>query len=261
MIIILKINTKRVEMNKLFNTILFSLVLSTSLFSNEIDKSLDIIEKTNNKLKNYQNKIDNVEYQREELLSKYKYTNAELKSTRVYNEQLRKILESQKEELSNINQQIVDIENTQKNIFPLMLNMVDSLKKLVQMDTPFLLDERTTRIENIEKSLDKADIKTAEKYRIILEAFKIEYDYANSIETYQDKIDATTYDFLRLGRTALYYQSLDLKTYGYWNNETRSWVEVESSNAKANIRKGIKIAKKHQNVDFLNLPFLKQKDN
>ena len=216
-------------MNKLFNTILFSLVLSTSLFSNEIDKSLDVIEKTNNKLKNYQNKIDNVEYQREEL--------------------------------NNINQQIVDIENTQKNIFPLMLNMVDSLKKLVQMDTPFLLDERTTRIQNIEKSLEKADIKTAEKYRIILEAFKIEYDYANSIETYQDKIDATTYDFLRLGRTALYYQSLDLKTYGYWNNETRSWVEVENSNAKENIRKGIKIAKKHQNVDFLNLPFLTSKDN
>ncbi|NVJ54546.1 MAG: DUF3450 domain-containing protein [Campylobacteraceae bacterium] len=248
-------------MSKLFNTILFSLIFSTSLFSNEIDKSLEVIEKTNNKLKNYQNKIDNAEYQREELLSKYKYTNAELKSTRVYNEQLRKILKSQKEELVNIDQQIVDIENTQKNIFPLMLNMVDSLKKLVEMDTPFLLEERTDRINRLEKSLDKADIKTAEKYRIILEAFKIEYDYANSIETYQDKINDTTYDFLRLGRTALYYQSLDLKNYGYWNNETKSWVEIDNSNAKANIRKGIKIAKKHQNVDFLNLPFLSQKDN
>lgn len=246
-------------MNKLFFATLFSLLFSTSLFSNEIDKSLDILEKTNNKLKSYQNKIDNVESQREELLSKYKYTNAELKSTKVYNEQLRKILQSQKEELRNINQQIVDIENTQKNIFPLMLDMIKSLKKLVQMDTPFLLDERTTRIEKIEKSLDKADIKTAEKYRIILEAFKIEYDYANSIETYQDKINNRTFDFLRLGRAALYYQSLDLKTYRYWNNETRSWLEVKSSNAKANIRKGIKIAKKHQNVDFLNLPFLSQR--
>lgn len=248
-------------MNKLFKTILFSFVLSTSLFSNQIDKSLEVIEKTNSKLKNYQNKIDNAEYQRQELLSNYKYTNAELKSTRVYNEQLRKILKSQKEELTNINQQIVDIENTQKNIFPLMLDMVDSLKKLVQMDTPFLLEERTNRIKKLQESLDKADIKTAEKYRIILEAFKIEYDYANSIETYQDKIDGTTYDFLRLGRTALYYQSLDLKTYGYWNNESRSWVEIEDSSAKANIRKGIKIAKKHQNVDFLNLPFLSSKDN
>lgn len=248
-------------MNKLFKTIFISLFLTSSLFSNEIDKSLDVIENTNTKLKTYQNKIDNEEYQREELLSKYKYTNAELKSTKIYNEQLRKILQSQQEELKNMNQQIIDIENTQKNIFPLMLSMVESLKKLVEMDTPFLIEERTTRIKQLESNLDKADIKTAEKYRIILEAFKIEYDYANSIETYQDKIDGKTYDFLRLGRTALYYQSLDFKNYGYWNNRTKTWEEIDSSNAKSNIRRGIKIAQKHQNVDFLNLPFLTSKDN
>lgn len=129
-------------MNKLFKTIFISLFLTSSLFSNEIDKSLDVIENTNTKLKTYQNKIDNEEYQREELLSKYKYTNAELKSTKIYNEQLRKILQSQQEELKNMNQQIIDIENTQKNIFPLMLSMVESLKKLVEMDTPFLIEER-----------------------------------------------------------------------------------------------------------------------
>ncbi len=249
-------------MSKRYKTILFSLLFMTSaLFANQIDKSLNVIENTNTKLKSYQNKIDNSEAQREELLSKYKYTNADLKSTRIYNNQLSKILQSQKNELKNIEQQIIDIEETQKNIFPLMLRMVTSLEKLVEMDTPFLLEERTDRIKRIRASLDKSDIKTAEKYRIILEAFKIEYDYANSIETYQDKIDGKTYDFLRLGRTALYYQSLDLQNYGYWNNDTKSWVEVDSSNAKSNIRKGIKIAKKHQNVDFLNLPFLTSKDN
>lgn len=140
-----------------------------------------------------------------------------------------------------------------------MLKMVDSLEKLVQMDTPFLLEERTNRIQRLKQSLNKSDIKTAEKYRIILEAFKIEYDYSNNIETYQDKIDNKTYNFLRLGRTALYYQSLDLKEYGYWNKKTKSWVKIDNSDAKSNIRKGIKIAKKHQNVDFLNLPFLTSK--
>ncbi|SKB44406.1 DUF3450 domain-containing protein [Malaciobacter marinus] len=246
-------------MNWLLKIGFFSILFISSLMADEIDKSMNIIENTNNKLKTYQKKIDNLDEKTQEILSVYKYTNAELKNSRIYNNQLRKILSSQESELKNIDQQLVDIENTQKNIFPLMLKMVESLEQLVKMDMPFLLEERTNRIEKLKTSLDKSDIKTAEKYRIILEAFKIEYDYSNNIETYQDKIDNKTYNFLRLGRTALYYQSLDLKEYGYWNKQTKSWVKIDNSDAKSNIRKGIKIAKKHQNVDLLNLPFLTKK--
>lgn len=248
-------------MKNLFYSILFLIALQVSLFSEQIDKSLKVIENTNIKLKSYQNKIDETENQRQSLLSEYKYKNSELKNTQVYNKQLEKILNSQEEELKNINKQLIDIENTQKNIFPLMLDMIKSLEKLVEMDAPFLLEERTTRVQNIKNALDKSDINTAEKYRILLEAFKIEYDYANSIETYQDKINNTTYDFLRLGRTALYYQSLDLKSYGYWNKASNSWVQINNANEKSNIKKAIKIAKKHQNVDLLTLPFLSSKDN
>ncbi|AXH08792.1 hypothetical protein CP960_05505 [Malaciobacter halophilus] len=246
-------------MNWVLKLLFISILFTSSVIADEIDKSMNIIENTNTKLKSYQNRIDNLDEKTQELFSEYKYTNAELKNSRIYNNQLRKILDSQKKELKDIDQQLVDIEKTQKNIFPLMLKMVDSLEKLVQMDTPFLLEERTNRIQRLKQSLNKSDIKTAEKYRIILEAFKIEYDYSNNIETYQDKIDNKTYNFLRLGRTALYYQSLDLKEYGYWNKKTKSWVKIDNSDAKSNIRKGIKIAKKHQNVDFLNLPFLTSK--
>ncbi|AXH14028.1 hypothetical protein CRU99_07830 [Malaciobacter mytili] len=242
-------------------SLIFFLLLHSTLFANEIEKSMDVLEQTNSKLKNYQEKINNIDDKTQELLNEYKYTNTELKTSRIYNKQLKEIIASQKEELKSINQQLVNIENTQKNIFPLMLNMVESLKQLVKLDTPFLLEERTNRIKRVEDSLNKADIKTAEKYRIILEAFKIEYDYANNMESYQDKIDNKTYNFLRIGRTALYYQSLDLKEYGYWNKATNSWINIEDSNAKSNIRKAIKIANKQQNVDFLNLPFLTLKES
>ncbi|RXJ94398.1 hypothetical protein CRV00_07450 [Malaciobacter molluscorum] len=248
-------------MHKKSKVIFFSLILCSSIFADQIDKSMNIIENTNNKLKNYQNKINNVENDREELLSKYKYTSTELKNTKIYNNQLEKIINSQEKELKDINQQLIDIEKTQKNIFPLMIKMVESLKQLVKMDTPFLIEERTNRVEKLEAALSKSDIKTAEKYRIILEAFKIEYDYANSIETYQDKIKNKTVNLLRVGRTALYYQSLDLKDYGYWDKSKKTWIEIDDSSAKSNIRKAIKIAKKQQNVDFLNLPFLTLKDS
>lgn len=237
------------------------LCLQSLIWANPIDQSMQVIEQTNKKLKEYQAQINNVDEEREVLLSEYKYTNAELKNSRIYNNQLRGIIQSQKDEMVNIDEQLVQIEKTQKNIFPLMLQMVDSLKNLVEMDMPFLQEERMARVRRLENALTQADIKTAEKYRIILEAFKIEYDYANSIESYQDKIKDKTYTILRLGRTALYFQSLDLTQYGYWNKELKQWVEIDDSTAKSNIRKAIKIAKKEQNVDFLELPFLAKKES
>lgn len=247
-------------MKRIYKAILLLSSLNMLLYANTIDKSIGILEDTNSKLKSYQKSIDKNETIKEELLNEYKYTTSAIKSTTIYNNQLSKIIDSQKEELKSLNQQIIDIEQTQKNIFPLMIDMIKSLKMLVQKDTPFLLEERTNRVKRLESILDKADIQTHEKYRLILEAFKVEYDYAKTIESYQEKLNDKTYNFLRLGRVALYYQSLDLKEYGYYNKSTKTWDIIEDSNSKSNIRKAIKIAKKQQNVDFLNLPFLVIKD-
>jgi len=248
-------------MNKFTKTLFCFAAIPSFVFANQIGQSINVIEKGNNTLKSYQQQINKNESIRENLLNEYKYTNSSLKSTKIYNEQLEKIIKSQQEELASLDQQIIDIEQTQKNIFPLMIDMIKSLKTLVNQDTPFLLEERLNRIKRLETTLDKADIQTHEKYRIILEAFKIEYDYAKTIESYQDKIDEKTYNFLRLGRTALYYQSLDLKEYGYYNKESKSWENITDSTSKSNIRKAIKIAKKQQNVTFLNLPFLAKKES
>lgn len=247
-------------MNKISKTLLVISLLQTALFSNQIDKSISTIKKSNTTLETYQKKIDRSEEKREDLLNEYKYVNSSLKSTKTYNEQLQKIIQSQKDELTSLNQQIVDIEETQKNIYPLMVNMITSLKTLVNQDTPFLMKERIQRVQRLENTLNKADIQNHEKYRIILEAFKIEYDYAKTIESYKDKIKDKTFNFLRIGRVGLYYQSLDLKEYAYYNKETNSWIKIEDSSSKSNIRKAIKIANKQQNVDFLNLPFLAKKE-
>lgn len=236
-------------------------LFQTLLFSDQIDKSINIIEKTNVKLKNYQTKISKEDETKSILLNEYKYTNKELQNTIKYNEQLTKLIQSQNNEMVNIDKQLVEIEQTHKNIYPLMSDMIVSLKKLIQADTPFLLDERTNRVQQLEENINRADIKTAEKFRIILEAFKIEYDYANSIESYESQIDNKTYNMLRVGRAGLYYQSLDFKYYAYWDNTNKKWLSIEDSTAQSNIRTAIKIAKKQQNVELLELPFLTYKEN
>lgn len=83
-------------MNWVLKLLFISILFTSSVIADEIDKSMNIIENTNTKLKSYQNRIDNLDEKTQELFSEYKYTNAELKNSRIYNNQLRKILDSQK---------------------------------------------------------------------------------------------------------------------------------------------------------------------
>lgn len=248
-------------MGKIFKIVPLLFLIYSGLYSDEIDKSIKVIEQTNTKLKNFQEEIDKLDEKSKLLLNEYKYTNKELQNTIKYNKQLSDLITSQENEMKDIDKQLVDIDQTHKNVYPLMSDMIASLKKLIEADTPFLIKERTNRITKLENSINRADIKTAEKFRILLEAFKIEYDYANSMETYEEQIDEKTYNILRIGRVGLYYQSLDLKNYAYWNNTTKNWIVIDDSTAKSNIRKAIKIANKQQNVELLELPFLTYKEN
>lgn len=106
-------------------------------FSNQIDKSIEVIGDTNDKLKSYQKKIDKLDEKSKILLEDYKYTNKELQNTIKYNNQLKEITNSQDKEISNLNKQISEIDQTHKNVYPLMSDMIKSLDKLIEADTPF----------------------------------------------------------------------------------------------------------------------------
>ena len=248
-------------MKHLYKLLSLLVLFQSLLLANQIDKAINTIEKTNTKLEKLQLKINKEDEVKNVHLEEYKYTNKELQNTIKYNNQLQKLINSQNTEIKNINKQLVEIEQTHKNIYPLMADMIGSLKVLIDADTPFLLKERKQRVQRLEKNLNRADIKTAEKFRIILEAFKIEYDYANSIESYESQIDNKTYNILRIGRVGLYSQSLDFKNYAFWDNKNKKWLTVTDTTAQSNIRTAIKIAKKQQNVELLELPFLTYEEN
>ena len=204
-----------------------------------------------------QKKIDGLDDRTRKMLEKYRSAARQTKTLLTYNAYLKELLASQEAEKSSLEQQLQQIEVTQREIVPLILNMQNSLEQFVQLDLPFLPQERQQRIAKLHAMMARADVSNAEKFRRIIEAYQIENDYGNTIEAYRANItlEGTTssVDFLRVGRVALYYQRLDGSETGYWNQADQRW-ETLSNEYQHPIRNGLRIARKETAPDLLSLP-------
>jgi len=127
-----------------------------------------------------------------------------------------------------------------------------------------LMNERTERVENLRKLMDRADVEDSEKYRRITEAYQIENEYGRTIEVYQDTLsmdgEERTLDFLRIGRVSLLYQTLDGEEVGAWDQGQRTWVKLPGEYADS-IRKGIRIARKQMAPDMIRVPVRAPEDS
>jgi hypothetical protein len=189
--------------------------------------------------------------------AQYRQALADVDSLSRFNNQLRTQVKSQSDEIALIQKQLGEVDTTQREIQPLMQKMVDTLVKFVDLDVPFLIEERKGRVTRLQEIMPRADVTISEKYRRILEAYQIELDYGRSLDTYQGKLQASegpekTVDFVRLGRVSLMYQTPDGSETGYWNQNTRSW--VVDNGYRNSVLKAIKVAKKQGAPDLLEVP-------
>jgi Protein of unknown function (DUF3450) len=203
-----------------------------------------------------QARVNQLDDDTQRMLSDYRDTLRETESLRRYNEQLELQIKSQETEIVSINQQILEIERTNREIYPLMQRMLETLVQFVALDMPFLKEERTKRIATLKETLNRADVSTAEKFRRILEAYSIEMEYGRTIEAYEEKLGEgeaqRTVNFLRIGRSALMYQTLDGDETGYWDMDKKQW--VEDNDYKDDVKHGLKVARKQTAPDLLVVP-------
>jgi len=204
-----------------------------------------------------QDKIDAISDETDSLLSQYRTTLKQIDSIRVYNGQMRDLVQSQEDEIASLADQLGRVELVGRSVTPLMLRMIDAIEKFVQLDVPFLIKERTERIAGLRKMMARADVTTAEKFRQIMEAYQIETEFGRTIEAYRDTIEIdgreTTVDFLRFGRIALVYQSLDESQRGAWDQQSHTWMPLDDDYRSA-IRNGLRIARKQSAPDLVRLP-------
>lgn len=209
-----------------------------------------------------QQRIANLDEEASRMLSEYRQVIGEARSLEIYNEQLQAQQQSQEEEMQGIARQLVEIETTSREVVPLMQRMLDTLENFSKLDMPFLVDERKARVDNLKDIMRRADVSISEKYRRVLEAYGVEMEYGRTIESYRaemdDKGESLTVDFLRIGRVALLFQSLDGQRTGYWDKENARWV-VDNSFDRS-VRDGLRIAKQQAAPNLIVVPVAAAKE-
>lgn len=225
-----------------------------------LEHATDTQVETDTAAQQSQEQIDNLDDETRQLLAEYREVIQQTQSLKSYNDQLDELVQSQQDELESIDEQLANIETTQRDIVPLMMRMIEVFEQFVELDVPFLPEERQQRVESLQGLMDRSDVTLAEKYRRILEAYQVETEYGRTIEAYQGELETDDQtrevEFLRMGRVALFYLTLDGKQGGVWNHQEKAWHSV-SGNALNSIADGIKVARKQMPPDLLVLPIRK----
>ena len=246
---------------KLINALLVAGALAATPVLAQDDEVLkpvvDEAAKINESAAKSQEKINGITDQIDSKLQQFKTLMKEIEGLEVYNTQLRKQINNQEQEMADLNAAIDEVSVVERQITPLMMRMIDGLEQFVALDVPFLPQERANRVADLRAMMDRADVAASEKFRRVMEAYQVEMDYGRTMEAYSGihTINGQERDveFLRLGRTALIYQTRDASMQGVWNKQTRQWEELDSS-YRTQITKGLRMAKKQLAPDLLMLP-------
>ncbi len=203
-----------------------------------------------------QQRIDGVVDDTRKKEDQFKRLLKEIEGLKIYNTLLQRQIDAQVRKMAQIEVSIDQVEVISRQIIPSMTRMIASLKIFIELDVPFLMEERRERVANLENLMVEPDVNDAEKFRKVTEAYQIENDYGRTIEAYSGSLEIgdenRRVEFLRIGRVAFMYQTQDGKLSGVWDQEARRWQEADAY--KNEIRAGLKIANKQVAPDLLLMP-------
>ena len=223
-----------------------------------VSKVLDVGVERTKAAKASQVKIDRLAAETGDLLQDYKTVMKQVDGLRVYNGRLEKQIAGQLRRIAGLERSVDDATVIQRQITPLLMHMIDGLEQFVALDVPFHIDERKERVEFLRSNMDRSDITIAEKFRQVLEAYKIENEYGRKIDSYKGVAlvagSERDVNFLRIGRIGLMYQTTDGEQSGAWDQDKRSWVELDSGDYRSAIQKGLRISNKQASIDIMKLP-------
>jgi len=227
-----------------------------SVQSQSLDSTVQKESKINGESANSQDRVSNLANQTQELLTEFRSVVRETESLKIYNDNLERVVTDQRNEAQSINRQLAGLEETNRGVVPLMLEMIEALDRIVEADIPFRIEERRARVERLRNMMDQAEVTASEKYRRVMEAYQGELEYGRTTEAYSDTLptNGQTVEFLRVGRTLLVFQTSDNSVTGWFNPRTRGYEELDDDRFRLEVKEGLAIARNEKAPNLVMLP-------
>jgi len=195
--------------------------------------------------------------QADELLSEFKDQAKIVDGLEVYNAQMRSTIAEQERTITQYDRSIEEVAELQRQMAPLMERMMVALEQFVDLDVPFQLEDRRTRLGLIRDTFDDSNVNIAEKFRLVLTAYQQEINYGRVMQHYTGTLELNgqvrDVDFLRVGRVALLYQTSDQTSTGTWDKNTKQFVELGNEYRRP-VAEGIRMAQQLATTEILELP-------
>lgn len=191
----------------------------------------------------------------EDRFEEYQTLLREIEDLQVYNNLLEAQVNAQRRELAALRAEIDNVSYIQRQILPLMTRLITGLERFIELDFPFLLDERFARVDRLRNLLRQSDVTASEQFRLVMEAWLIEMDdYGTTSDIYRDEIVTPDgvmreVEMLKVGRIALIYVTPDGSQAGAWDQNTRQWVRIDDTYVEE-IRVGIQAVETAQGALF-----------
>ena len=207
--------------------------------------------------KDSQTIVSNLSDETQDLLGQYRLVLQQIDRLVAYNDYVERLIVDQEVQIIDIRKQLDQFALIERGIVPLMLDSIDTLDKFIDLDVPFLLEERKARVARLRTIMDLSDVTVSEKYRQIMDAYQIETTYGRDIEAYTGLLEidgeSRQVDFLRIGRTSLTYQTPDQEETGFWNKQTGQWEKLPNKYQNY-VTQGLRVARKQVTPNILELP-------
>lgn len=244
------------RLNKYSIPAVLALALASAVFAQDFNATVSAEQGINEDAAESQQRVSEVARQTDELLSRYRSVIRETESLRIYNDNLERLVGDQNDEIASIDRQLASLESTHRGVVPLMLEMIDTLERIVAADIPFRLEARQARVQRLRAMMGQSEVTASEKYRLVMEAYRGELEFGRTTEAYSGTLPTSgqTVEFLRVGRTLLLYQSSDQSVTGWFNPRSRRYETIEGDRYRLEVKNGLAIARNEKAPDLVILP-------
>ncbi|NNF99442.1 MAG: DUF3450 domain-containing protein [Desulfobacteraceae bacterium] len=162
-----------------------------------------------------------------------------------------------KDNIADLEARKLEARKLRESLEPYLEEVVGRLESFIPDDLPYLSEERQQRLYFLKNTLNDYQLDLGEKLRRVYEALSVEATYGKMVTSSDETLALfgvdTEVKVFRLGRLAMFYQTLDGKNVGFWNPRNQKW-EPLTRDFVTVIRHSLEMARRERTVQLIQLP-------